>query len=119
MERHETGERARIILNCCDDSQLLKPESILPAASETHKHKTVEQRSSSSYQLGPIPCPGLQVESSCKVSSNQVAAHREHASMDMWQLNVSTEARTQRWLHLPDISTKWSWVNQDNFLSGY
>ncbi|XP_077737277.1 WD repeat-containing protein 72 isoform X2 [Canis aureus] len=68
LERHETGERARIILNCCDDSQLLKPESILPAASETHKHKTVEQRSSSSYQLGPIPCPGLQVESSCKVA---------------------------------------------------
>uniref|UniRef100_A0A2K6FM50 WD repeat domain 72 n=1 Tax=Propithecus coquereli TaxID=379532 RepID=A0A2K6FM50_PROCO len=68
LERHETGERARIILNCCDDSQLLKPESVLPVASETHKHKSVEQRSSSSYQLGPIPCPGLQVESSCKAA---------------------------------------------------
>ncbi|XP_073733130.1 WD repeat-containing protein 72 isoform X2 [Callorhinus ursinus] len=68
LERHETGERARIILNCCDDSQLLKPDSVLPVASETHKHKSVEQRSSSSYQFGPIPCPGLQVESSCKVA---------------------------------------------------
>uniref|UniRef100_A0A8C0CI43 WD repeat domain 72 n=1 Tax=Balaenoptera musculus TaxID=9771 RepID=A0A8C0CI43_BALMU len=68
LERHETGERARIILNCCDDSQLLKPESVLPVASETHKHKSVEQRSSSSCQFGPIPCPGLQVESSCKVA---------------------------------------------------
>ncbi|KAK1339076.1 hypothetical protein QTO34_019749 [Cnephaeus nilssonii] len=65
LERHETGERARIILNC-DDSQFLKPESVLSVASETHKHKSVEQRPSSSYQFGPIPCPGLQVESSCK-----------------------------------------------------
>uniref|UniRef100_A0A8D1LAX5 WD repeat domain 72 n=1 Tax=Sus scrofa TaxID=9823 RepID=A0A8D1LAX5_PIG len=68
LERHETGERARIILNCCDDSQLLKPESVLPVASETHKHKSIEQKSSSSYHFGPIPCPGLQVESSCKVA---------------------------------------------------
>ncbi|XP_055971643.1 WD repeat-containing protein 72 [Sorex fumeus] len=67
LERHETGERARIILNCCDDSQLLKSESVLPIASETHKHKTVEQKLSSSYQFGPTPCHGLQVESSSKV----------------------------------------------------
>ncbi|XP_032337046.1 LOW QUALITY PROTEIN: WD repeat-containing protein 72 [Camelus ferus] len=71
LERHETGERARTILNCCDDSQLLKPESVLPVASETHRHKIVEQRCSSSYQLGPIPCPGLQVESSCKVADTK------------------------------------------------
>uniref|UniRef100_H0X0H4 WD repeat-containing protein 72 n=1 Tax=Otolemur garnettii TaxID=30611 RepID=H0X0H4_OTOGA len=71
LERHETGERARIILNCCEDSQLLKPELVLPAASETHRHKSVEQRSSSSYQLGPVPSPGLQVESSCKVVDNE------------------------------------------------
>ncbi|XP_058397593.1 WD repeat-containing protein 72 isoform X4 [Diceros bicornis minor] len=68
LERHEMGERARIILNCCDDSQLLKPESVLPVASETHKHKSIEQKSSSSCQFGPIPCPGLHVESSCKVT---------------------------------------------------
>ncbi|XP_019297614.2 WD repeat-containing protein 72 isoform X1 [Panthera pardus] len=68
LERHETGERARIILNCCDDSQLLKPEFALPVTSETHKHKSVEQRPSSSCQFGPIPCPGLQVESSWKVA---------------------------------------------------
>ncbi|XP_058521324.1 WD repeat-containing protein 72 isoform X2 [Ochotona princeps] len=68
LERHETGEKARIILNCCDDSQLLKRESVLGASSEAHKHKSVEQRSSASYQLGPIPCPGLQVESSCQVA---------------------------------------------------
>ncbi|XP_012584023.1 PREDICTED: WD repeat-containing protein 72 [Condylura cristata] len=67
LERHETGERAKIILNCCDDSQLLKPEPVFLLASETHKHKSIEQRSSSSYQFGPIPCPGLQVESSWKV----------------------------------------------------
>ncbi|XP_065404016.1 WD repeat-containing protein 72 isoform X2 [Macaca fascicularis] len=66
LERHETGERARIILNCCDDSQLVK--SVLPIASETLKHKSIEQRSSSPYQLGPLPCPSLQVESSCKVA---------------------------------------------------
>ncbi|XP_024423683.2 WD repeat-containing protein 72 isoform X1 [Desmodus rotundus] len=68
LERHETGERARIILNCCDDSQFLKPEAVLSVASETHKHKSVEQRPSSSYQFGPIPCPALQVESPCKVA---------------------------------------------------
>uniref|UniRef100_A0ABI7ZQK1 WDR72-like alpha-solenoid domain-containing protein n=1 Tax=Felis catus TaxID=9685 RepID=A0ABI7ZQK1_FELCA len=68
LERHETGERARIILNCCDDSQPLKPEFALPVTSETHKHKSVEQRPSSSCQFGPIPCPGLQVESSWKVA---------------------------------------------------
>ncbi|XP_037358407.1 WD repeat-containing protein 72 isoform X1 [Talpa occidentalis] len=71
LERHETGERAKIILNCCDDSQLLKPESVLALASETHKHKSIEQRSSSSYQFGPIPCPGLQVESSWKVDEHK------------------------------------------------
>ncbi|XP_008267203.3 WD repeat-containing protein 72 isoform X1 [Oryctolagus cuniculus] len=68
LERHETGERARIILNCCDDSRLLKRESALCIASEAHKHKSIEQRSSASSQLGPIPCPGLQVESSCQVA---------------------------------------------------
>ncbi|XP_053451460.1 WD repeat-containing protein 72 [Nycticebus coucang] len=71
LERHETGERARIILNCCEDSQLLKPESVLPVASETSRHKSVEQRSSSSYQLGPVPSLGLQVESSCKVVDDE------------------------------------------------
>ncbi|ELW48505.1 WD repeat-containing protein 72 [Tupaia chinensis] len=71
LERHETGERARIILNCCDDSQLPKPDSVVPVASETHKHKSLEQKSSSSYQLGPVPCPGLQMESSCKVADSK------------------------------------------------
>ncbi|XP_037689850.1 WD repeat-containing protein 72 [Choloepus didactylus] len=70
LERHETGERARIILNC-DDSQLLRSEPVLPVASEPHKHKNVEQRSSSSSQLGPIPCPDPQVESSSKVADAQ------------------------------------------------
>ncbi|XP_008584861.1 PREDICTED: WD repeat-containing protein 72, partial [Galeopterus variegatus] len=64
LERHETGERARIILDCCDGSQLVKPESVLAVTSETHKHRSVEQRSSSSHQRGPVPCAGLQVESS-------------------------------------------------------
>ncbi|XP_006898314.1 PREDICTED: WD repeat-containing protein 72-like [Elephantulus edwardii] len=68
LERHETGERARIILNCCDDSQLLKPESALPVASEIQKHRIVEQRSSSCYQPGPMASSGLQVESSSKVA---------------------------------------------------
>ncbi|XP_073922084.1 WD repeat-containing protein 72 isoform X4 [Castor canadensis] len=71
LERHETGERARIILNCCDDSQLLKVEPVLAVASETNKHKSIEQRSSSSHQLGPMPSPGLQVESSCKVADTK------------------------------------------------
>ncbi|OBS82363.1 hypothetical protein A6R68_23647, partial [Neotoma lepida] len=66
LERHETGERARIILNCGDDVQLVRSEPTLSVASETHKHKSVEQRSSSSHQPGLVPCPGLQLESSCK-----------------------------------------------------
>ncbi|XP_052585281.1 WD repeat-containing protein 72 isoform X1 [Peromyscus californicus insignis] len=68
LERHETGERARIILNCGDNVQLVRSEPILSVASETHKHKSVEQRSSSSHQPGLVPCPGLQLESSCKVA---------------------------------------------------
>ncbi|XP_007933491.1 WD repeat-containing protein 72 [Orycteropus afer afer] len=68
LERHETGERARIILNCCDDSHFLKPGSILPVVTEIQKHKIVEQRSLSSSYLGPMPSPGLQVESSRKVA---------------------------------------------------
>ncbi|XP_004377738.1 WD repeat-containing protein 72 [Trichechus manatus latirostris] len=69
LERHETGERARVILDCCDDSQLLKPESVFSVASEIHKYKIAEQRSSSSYQLGRMPSPGLQMESLCKVAN--------------------------------------------------
>lgn len=107
LERHETGERARIILNCCDDSQLVK--SVLPIASETLKHKSIEQRSSSPYQLGPLPCPSLQVESSCKVSSNQADIHKEcyqlnkklDAFINTWHLSISTKTRTKRLLHLP------------------
>ena len=38
--------------------------------------------------------------------------------MDMWQFNVSTKTRAERRPHPPDISTKGSWVNRDNFLSG-
>ncbi|XP_060240743.1 WD repeat-containing protein 72 isoform X1 [Meriones unguiculatus] len=68
LERHETGERARIILNGGDDVQLVRSEPTLSVASETHKHKSVEQRSSSSHQPGLVPCPGLQLESSCKVA---------------------------------------------------
>lgn len=67
LERHETGERARIILNGGDDAQLVRAEPTLSVASETHKHKSIEQRSSSSYQPGLLSCPGLQLESSCKV----------------------------------------------------
>ncbi|XP_066132356.1 WD repeat-containing protein 72 isoform X3 [Saccopteryx bilineata] len=70
LERHETGERARIILNC-DDSQFLKPESVLSVATETRKHRSVEQRSSSSYQFGPMSCTSLQVKSSCKVADDK------------------------------------------------
>ncbi|KAL1782471.1 WD repeat-containing protein 72 isoform X1 [Sigmodon hispidus] len=68
LERHETGERARIILNCGDAMQLVRSEPTLSVASEPHKHKSVEQRSSSSHQPGLGPCPGLQLESSCKVT---------------------------------------------------
>ncbi|XP_038177864.1 WD repeat-containing protein 72 isoform X2 [Arvicola amphibius] len=68
LERHETGERARIILNRGDDVPLVRAEPTLSVASETHKHKGAEQRSSSSHQSGLVPCPGLQLESSCKVA---------------------------------------------------
>ncbi|XP_048188976.1 WD repeat-containing protein 72 isoform X2 [Perognathus longimembris pacificus] len=68
LERHETGERARIILNCCDDSKPLKLEPVLSVASETNKHKSLEQKSSSSHQLGSVSCLGLQVDSSGKVT---------------------------------------------------
>ncbi|XP_021028797.1 WD repeat-containing protein 72 isoform X3 [Mus caroli] len=68
LERHETGERARIILNCGDDTQLIRSEPTLSVASETHKHKSVEQKTSNSHQPGPVPCPSVQLESSCKVA---------------------------------------------------
>lgn len=72
LERHETGERARIILNRGDDVPLVRAEPTLSVASETHKHKGAEQRSSSSHQSGLVPCPGLQLESSCKVADASV-----------------------------------------------
>ncbi|XP_052043767.1 WD repeat-containing protein 72 isoform X2 [Apodemus sylvaticus] len=68
LERHETGERARIILNCGDDAQLVRSEPTLSVAAETHKHKSVEQKSSNPHQPGPVPCPALQLQSSCKVA---------------------------------------------------
>ncbi|GAB1294433.1 WD repeat-containing protein 72 [Apodemus speciosus] len=68
LERHETGERARIILNCGDDTQLVRSELTLSVAAETHKHKSVEQKSSNPHQPGPVPCPAVQLESSCKVA---------------------------------------------------
>ncbi|KAM4829229.1 WD repeat-containing protein 72 isoform 1-T1 [Thomomys bottae] len=71
LERHETGERARIILNCCEDSKLLKLEPVLSVASETNKHKSLEQKSSSSHQLGSVSCSGLQVDSSGKVKDTK------------------------------------------------
>ncbi|EHB18138.1 WD repeat-containing protein 72 [Heterocephalus glaber] len=57
LERHETGERARIILNCCGGSQLLKPEPVLPATSETWKHRSVEQAPLGCHWPGPGTCP--------------------------------------------------------------
>ncbi|XP_050996786.1 WD repeat-containing protein 72 [Acomys russatus] len=68
LERHETGERARIILNGADDVQLVRAEPTLSVASETQRHKSVEQRSSSPHQPGLLSCPGLQLEPSCKVA---------------------------------------------------
>ncbi|XP_005376683.1 PREDICTED: WD repeat-containing protein 72 isoform X1 [Chinchilla lanigera] len=62
LERHETGERARIILNCRDGSQLLKPEPALPAASETWTYRSVECGPSGCPPPGPGACPGLQGE---------------------------------------------------------
>ncbi|XP_021116569.1 WD repeat-containing protein 72 isoform X2 [Heterocephalus glaber] len=62
LERHETGERARIILNCCGGSQLLKPEPVLPATSETWKHRSVEQAPLGCHWPGPGTCPSLQME---------------------------------------------------------
>ncbi|XP_008828002.1 WD repeat-containing protein 72 isoform X2 [Nannospalax galili] len=68
LERHETGERARIILSCGEESQLVKPEPMLSVALEGQRHKTIEQRASGSHQPGPVPCPGLQLESSFEVA---------------------------------------------------
>lgn len=80
LERHETGERARIILNCGDDAQLVRSEPMLSVASETHKHKSVEQKPSNSHLPGPVPCPGLQLESSCQVSLRLSHVPQEHGS---------------------------------------
>nr|XP_045016821.1 WD repeat-containing protein 72 isoform X2 [Jaculus jaculus] len=68
LERHETGERARIILNCAENPQPLKTAPMLSVASETYKHRGIEAGSSSPHQPGPGPCPTLQVESSYKVA---------------------------------------------------
>ncbi|XP_007480041.2 WD repeat-containing protein 72 isoform X2 [Monodelphis domestica] len=67
LERHETGERARVILNCCEDSQFLKPEPLIAFASETHKHKNAVYRTSSSSQLGTLFYSIPHAESSSKL----------------------------------------------------
>ncbi|XP_074090747.1 WD repeat-containing protein 72 [Macrotis lagotis] len=67
LERHETGERARVILNYCEDSQLFKPEPFLAFPSETHKHKNADYRSSSSSQLGTLSYPIPHADSSPKL----------------------------------------------------
>lgn len=85
LERHETGERARIILNCGDDAQLIRSEPTLSVASETHKHKSIEQKSSNSHQPGPVPCPSVQLESSCKVSLHLSCVPQGHSNWSKQQ----------------------------------
>ncbi|XP_004639101.2 WD repeat-containing protein 72 isoform X2 [Octodon degus] len=62
LERHETGERARVILNCCDGSRLLKPEPVLAAALETREHGSEGRGPSGCPSPGPGACPALRVE---------------------------------------------------------
>ena len=42
---------------------------------------------------------------------------KQYAIINMQQLNISTKTRTHRGSRLPYVSTRGSWVNQDNFLS--
>ncbi|XP_010607358.1 WD repeat-containing protein 72 isoform X3 [Fukomys damarensis] len=81
LERHETGERARIILNCCGASQLLTPEPAPSAPWETWRHGSVEQ--------GLLGCPGLQAEA-------------------LWQ--AAEPEASQRPFNILPVKTKWSSV---------
>ncbi|XP_067412232.1 WD repeat-containing protein 72 [Emydura macquarii macquarii] len=67
LERHETGEMAKAILTSCEDSECLMTDSILPVSQDTQMHKNAGYKSSSSYKLGTLPCPGVaQLHCRCK-----------------------------------------------------
>ncbi|XP_061450933.1 WD repeat-containing protein 72 [Rhineura floridana] len=53
LERHETGEIAKVILACCEDSVATVADSLLPGFEEdTHKQKNADGQSFNSYTFG-------------------------------------------------------------------
>ncbi|XP_027696635.1 WD repeat-containing protein 72 isoform X1 [Vombatus ursinus] len=123
LERHETGERARVILNCCEDSQLFKPEPLFAVASETHKHKHADYRSSSSSQLGtlsyPIPhaesLPKLPVTSSFSGPFNVLPVKSKWSNIDFHVLFFDLENLVELLLstQFNSFSTSHSWHGSD------
>ncbi|XP_074150648.1 WD repeat-containing protein 72 [Sminthopsis crassicaudata] len=123
LERYETGERARVILNCCEDSQLVKPEPLLAVASESYKHKTADYRSSSSSQLGtlsyPIPraesLPKLPVTPSFSSPFNVLPVKSKWSNTDFHVLFFDLENLVELLLstQFNNFSTSHSWHGSD------
>ncbi|XP_038605972.1 WD repeat-containing protein 72 [Tachyglossus aculeatus] len=66
LERHETGDGAKAILNSCEDAELVLPESGLPGALDPHRPKNAEPKSPSSHRLGPLSSPISHAEKSLR-----------------------------------------------------
>ncbi|XP_068954191.1 WD repeat-containing protein 72 isoform X2 [Petaurus breviceps papuanus] len=123
LERHETGERARVILNCCEESQLFKPEPLLAVASETHKHKNADYRFSSSSQLGTLSysiphaetSPKLPVASSFSGPFNVLPVKSKWSNADFHVLFFDLENLVELLLstQFNSFSTSHSWHGSD------
>uniref|UniRef100_A0A8C8RHH3 WD repeat domain 72 n=1 Tax=Pelusios castaneus TaxID=367368 RepID=A0A8C8RHH3_9SAUR len=86
LERHETGEMAKAILNSCEDSECLVTDSILPISQDTQKHKIAGYKTSSLYKLGTLSHNLTHTErSSDKVRMN------DHAQQPFTILPVKTK----------------------------
>ncbi|KAF7241608.1 WD repeat-containing protein 72, partial [Varanus komodoensis] len=60
LERHESGEMAKVILACCEDSARTVTDPLLPVCEEDpEKQKHAGGQSSSSYTFGNISCGSL------------------------------------------------------------
>ncbi|XP_072483769.1 LOW QUALITY PROTEIN: WD repeat-containing protein 72-like [Notamacropus eugenii] len=123
LERHETGERARVILNCCEESQIFKPAPLAALASETRKHKNADYRFSSSSQFGtlsyPIPhaesLPKLPVASSFSGPFNVLPVKSKCSNIDFHVLFFDLENLVELLLstQFNSFSTSHSWHGSD------
>uniref|UniRef100_A0A8C8B766 WD repeat domain 72 n=1 Tax=Otus sunia TaxID=257818 RepID=A0A8C8B766_9STRI len=54
LERHETGETAKVILNSIEDSEYLVADALLPVFQESKRNKNAGYKHSSSYKHGMV-----------------------------------------------------------------